>query len=134
MFFQMTGEGSGAPGDPFRYLVGCEDVLCLGYVCRPPIVLHGCAVYNALGCCYGLGPAVGTVGPSVPISSRVGVLPVCSLSYVQQSLCFILILFTLGEGVYFSSFSRVLPKCRSIYLSGLAGPMNPVGCGFPLTA
>ncbi len=110
------------------------DVLRFGYVCRPPIVLHGCAVYNALGCRCGLGPAVGTVGPSVPISSRVGVLPVCSLTYGQQSVYFILIIFTLGEGVYFSFFSRVMSKCRSSYLSGLAGPVSLVGCGFPLTA
>ena len=134
-FFRCPVRGVALPVFLFGILWGAMcDVLCLGYVCRPPIVLLGCAVYNALGCCCGLGPAVGTVGPSVSISSRVGVLLVCSLCYVQQSLCFILIIFTLEEGVYFSTFSRVLSKCRSSYLSGLAGHVSPIGCGFPLTA
>jgi hypothetical protein len=52
-----------------------RDVLCLGYVCRPPIVLYGCAVCIALGCYCSPGQVVGTVGPLAPISSRVGVRP-----------------------------------------------------------
>jgi hypothetical protein len=111
-----------------------RDVLGLRYVCRPPIVMHGCAVYNAQGCCYGLGQAVGTVGPPAPISSRDGVLPRCSLPYVLQTMCFILIIFTLGEGVYISAFSCMLSKYRSSHLTGLVGHMCPVFCGFPLSA
>ena len=33
MFFQMTGEGSGAPGVPFRYLVGCDEGCVVFGVC-----------------------------------------------------------------------------------------------------
>ena len=79
-----------------------------------------------------MGPVVDTVGPYVPITSRAGVL-LGSLCYIRRSKCCILIILSLGGGVFFSLFSRVLSKWESGSSSGLAGHVGPSSCGFPLS-
>ncbi len=81
-----------------------RDVQSLRCVGRPPIVMHGCVFGNAKGCCCGLGQAPSTLGPPAPTSSRDGVHPRCFLPSVLRSMCCMLGVFTLGEGVNVSAF------------------------------
>ncbi len=135
MFFQMTGEGSGAPGVSFRYSVGC-DVGCVVFeacVSSP----HCIAWVRALQCAGMLlwFEAGGRHRWSLRSHFVARWGSACVFPFLYPSV-FVLCshYFTLGEGVYFFPFSRVLSKCRSIYLPGLAGPVSIGSCDLPLTA
>ena len=96
------------------FSMGCSDVRA-GFV----VIGNRCAICYVRGCCPGLGQTDGSLGPPAPLSLRVRVLPRCFFTYVLLFMCFIRILVTLGEGIYFSYFLCVLSKCMSSISTGL---------------
>ena len=72
--------------------------------------------------------------PIALIPSRAWVLPRCPLPSILHYVCYAFCVFTIGEGVYFSSFLCVYSMCLSSPLTGLVGLVGPVGIDYPSSA